>query len=76
MNYPLKMNFKIMAVAPQIFVRDANGQELIMSSKNFLSSKKRLAFSLTNLKPTSSTRLMLNGSWIFRPVIILPIVRE
>lgn len=27
MNYPLKMSFKILAVAPQIIVRDANGTE-------------------------------------------------
>jgi hypothetical protein len=28
MNYPLSLSFKIVALAPQIFVRDANGTEL------------------------------------------------
>ena len=29
MDFPLTMNFKIFAIAPQIFVRDAGGQEII-----------------------------------------------
>ncbi len=29
MNYPLKMNFKILAITPQIFVQDGAGQEVM-----------------------------------------------
>ena len=43
MNYPLKMNFKIMAVAPQIFVRDANGQELMYVKQKLFKLKEAIS---------------------------------
>jgi hypothetical protein len=42
MNYPLKMNFKILAVAPQIFVRDANGQELMYVKQKLFKLKEAI----------------------------------
>lgn len=42
MNYPLKMNFKILAVAPQIFIRDANGQELMYVKQKLFKLKEAI----------------------------------
>lgn len=42
MNYPLKLNFKILAVAPQIFVRDANGNELMYVKQKLFKLKEAI----------------------------------
>lgn len=42
MNYPLKMNFKILAVAPQIFVRDANGMEIMYVKQKLFKLKEAI----------------------------------
>ena len=42
MNYPLKMSFKILAVAPQIFVRDAHGQELMYVKQKLFKLKEAI----------------------------------
>lgn len=40
MQYPLTMTFKILAVAPQIFVRDAAGQELMYVKQKLFKLKE------------------------------------
>jgi uncharacterized protein YxjI len=42
MKYPLTMNFKILAVAPQIFVRDADGQELMYVKQKLFKLKEAI----------------------------------
>jgi uncharacterized protein YxjI len=42
MNYPLKMSFKILAVAPQIFVRDADGRELMYVKQKLFKLKEAI----------------------------------
>jgi len=42
MNYPLKMNFKILAVAPQIFVRDANGTDVMYVKQKLFKLKEAI----------------------------------
>jgi len=42
MNYPLKMNFKILAIAPQIFVRDAQGAELMYVKQKLFKLKEAI----------------------------------
>lgn len=42
MNYPLKMSFKILALAPQIFVRDAAGQEIMYVKQKLFKLKEAI----------------------------------
>ena len=42
MNYPLTMTFKILAVAPQIFVRDANGTEMMYVKQKLFKLKEAI----------------------------------
>ncbi|HEX9923993.1 MAG TPA: hypothetical protein VGD99_15150 [Anaerolineae bacterium] len=42
MNYPLKMNFKVLAIAPQIFVRDAHGTELMYVKQKLFKLKEAI----------------------------------
>jgi hypothetical protein len=42
LNYPLTMTFKILAVAPQIFVRDANGAELMYVKQKLFKLKEAI----------------------------------
>jgi uncharacterized protein YxjI len=42
MNYPLTMNFKILAVAPQIFVRDASGTEMMYVKQKLFKLKEAI----------------------------------
>ncbi len=42
MNYPLEMNFKILAVAPQIFVRDAGGTEIMYVKQKLFKLKEAI----------------------------------
>ena len=42
MNYPLTMTFKILAVAPQIFVRDANGTEIMYVKQKLFKLKEAI----------------------------------
>jgi uncharacterized protein YxjI len=42
MNYPLQMTFKILAVAPQIFVRDANGNDLMYVKQKLFKLKEAI----------------------------------
>ena len=42
MNYPLKMNFKILAVAPQIFVRDAAGVDIMYVKQKLFKLKEAI----------------------------------
>jgi uncharacterized protein YxjI len=42
MNYPLKMNFKILAIAPQIFMRDAHGTELMYVKQKLFKLKEAI----------------------------------
>jgi hypothetical protein len=42
MKYPLTMNFKIMAIAPQIFVRDADGRELMYVKQKLFKLKEAI----------------------------------
>jgi hypothetical protein len=42
MNFPLKMNFKILAVAPQIFVRDATGIEILYVKQKLFKLKEAI----------------------------------
>jgi uncharacterized protein YxjI len=41
-NYPLTMNFKILAVAPQIFVRDATGVEIMYVKQKLFKLKEAI----------------------------------
>jgi uncharacterized protein YxjI len=43
MNYPLKMSFKILAVAPQIFIRDAAGEELMYVKQKLFRLKEAIS---------------------------------
>jgi uncharacterized protein YxjI len=42
MNYPLKMSFKILAIAPQIFVRDATGAEIMYVKQKLFKLKEAI----------------------------------
>lgn len=42
MNYPLTMTFKILAVAPQIFIRDAAGQEIMYVKQKLFKLKEAI----------------------------------
>jgi uncharacterized protein YxjI len=42
MNFPLTMSFKILAVAPQIFVRDANGTEIMYVKQKLFKLKEAI----------------------------------
>lgn len=42
MDYPLQMTFKILAVAPQIFVRDANGNDLMYVKQKLFKLKEAI----------------------------------
>lgn len=42
MNYPLTMNFKILAIAPQIFIRDAAGQEVMYVKQKLFKLKEAI----------------------------------
>lgn len=42
MQYPLALSFKIAALAPQLFVRDANGQELLYVKQKLLKLKDKI----------------------------------
>jgi uncharacterized protein YxjI len=42
MNYPLTMSFKILAVAPQIFIRDAAGQEVMYVKQKLFKLKEAI----------------------------------
>ena len=42
MNYPLTMTFKILAVAPQIFVRDASGAEIMYVKQKLFKLKEAI----------------------------------
>lgn len=42
MNYPLQMKFKILAVAPQIFVRDATGAEVMYVRQKLFKLKEAI----------------------------------
>lgn len=42
MNYPLTMSFKILAVAPQIFIRDASGQEVMYVKQKLFKLKEAI----------------------------------
>ena len=40
MQYPLELSFKIIALAPQIYVKDARGQELLYVRQKLLKLKE------------------------------------
>jgi uncharacterized protein YxjI len=42
MHYPLTLSFKIAALAPQIFVRDAQGQELLYVKQKLMKLKDKI----------------------------------
>ncbi|MBE7472181.1 MAG: hypothetical protein DPW09_28490 [Anaerolineae bacterium] len=42
MNYPLTMTFKVLALAPQIFVRDANGTEIMYVKQKLFKLKEAI----------------------------------
>ena len=42
MQYPLTLSFKIIALAPQIYVRDAQGQELLYVKQKLLKLKENI----------------------------------
>ncbi len=42
MNYPLQMNFKILAIAPQIFIRDATGVEVMYVKQKLFKLKEAI----------------------------------
>lgn len=42
MNFPLTMTFKILAIAPQIFVRDANGTEIMYVKQKLFKLKEAI----------------------------------
>lgn len=42
MNFPLTMNFKILAIAPQIFVRDATGDEVLYVKQKLFKLKEAI----------------------------------
>lgn len=42
LSYPLTMNFKILAVAPQIFIRDANGNEVLYVKQKLFKLKEAI----------------------------------
>jgi len=42
MNYPLKMSFKILAIAPQIFVRDATGADVMYVKQKLFKLKEAI----------------------------------
>jgi uncharacterized protein YxjI len=42
MNYPLKMNFKILAIAPQIYIRDAAGTEIMYVKQRLFKLKEAI----------------------------------
>ena len=42
MQYPLTLNFKIIAIAPQIFVRDTTGQELMYVKQRLFKLKEAI----------------------------------
>lgn len=42
MQYPITLNFKILAIAPQIFVRDANGTELMYVKQKLFKFKEAI----------------------------------
>jgi uncharacterized protein YxjI len=42
MQYPLRLSFKIAALAPQLFVRDANGTELLYVKQKLMSLKDKV----------------------------------
>lgn len=42
MHYPLELSFKIIALAPQIYVRDAQGQELLYVKQKLLKLKENI----------------------------------
>ena len=42
MQYPLTLSFKIIALAPQIFIRDAQGQELLYVKQKLLKLKEKI----------------------------------
>lgn len=42
MNYPLTMTFKVLALAPQIFVRDANGSEIMYVKQKLFKLKEAI----------------------------------
>jgi uncharacterized protein YxjI len=41
-HYPLTLTFKIIALAPQIYVRDAAGQELLYVKQKLLKLRERI----------------------------------
>jgi len=42
MQYPLDLSFKILAIAPQIFVRDANGQDICYIKQKLFKFKEKI----------------------------------
>jgi hypothetical protein len=42
MQYPLTLSFKIIALAPQIYIRDAQGQELLYVKQKLLKLKEKI----------------------------------
>lgn len=42
MQYPLTLSFKIIALAPQIYVRDASGQEILYVKQKLLKLKEKI----------------------------------
>lgn len=42
MQYPLELSFKIIALAPQIYVKDAQGQELLYVKQKLLKLKEKV----------------------------------
>lgn len=42
MNFPLKLRFKILALAPQVYVQDANGQTLCYVKQKLLRLKEKV----------------------------------
>ena len=42
MQYPLELSFKIIALAPQIYVKDARGQELLYVKQKLLKLKEKI----------------------------------
>lgn len=42
MQYPLTLSFKIIALAPQIYIRDARGQELLYVKQKLLKLKEKI----------------------------------
>ncbi|HEX6861802.1 MAG TPA: hypothetical protein VF414_03245, partial [Thermoanaerobaculia bacterium] len=42
MQYPLSLSFKIIALAPQIYVRDASGRELLYVKQKLLKLKEKI----------------------------------